>query len=182
MYFYLKVFAYFDPLGFGSLSVSDRCVVEKQLQNSINNVNIDLNQTESTNITSSIVQNEKGCLSSMQSFLCTIGKKNIHGVQQNSNLSFNEELVSYRSLANREFLDILDGRKVADASRFWEIHGDRLKILQKFAKKYLITPATSVPAESAFSCASYIGRKERSRLSSHNLAVSVFLRDKIDEK
>ena len=47
--------------------------------------------------------------------------------------------------------------------------------------RFLATPATSVPSESAFSTASYLLRKQRSRLSPLNLSYSVFLKDKMDE-
>ena len=49
------------------------------------------------------------------------------------------------------------------------------------AIRFLATPATSVPSESAFSTASYLLRKQRSRLSPMNLSHSVFLKDKMDE-
>jgi len=49
------------------------------------------------------------------------------------------------------------------------------------AARFLATPASSVPSESAFSTASYLLRKQRSRLDPLNLSLSVFLKDKIDE-
>ncbi len=47
------------------------------------------------------------------------------------------------------------------------------------AQCYLSASATSVPSESAFSVSAHYGRKERSRLSAENLAMSVFLKDKL---
>jgi hypothetical protein len=49
------------------------------------------------------------------------------------------------------------------------------------AARFLATPASSVPSESAFSTASYLLRKQRSRLDPLNLSLSVFLKDKTDE-
>ena len=114
----------------------------------------------------------------IQSFLTTIGKTQSSVARSTLPPSLHDGLAIYRSLANREFIDIVEGKKMPDVNQFWEAHGGRLRILKGLAKKHLISPATSVPSESAFSCAAYIGRKQRSRLSSHNLGLSMFLRDK----
>ena len=55
----------------------------------------------------------------------------------------------------------------------------KLPILASFARRFLATPETSVPSESAFSTPSYLGRKERSRLTPENLSITVFLKDKL---
>jgi hypothetical protein len=44
---------------------------------------------------------------------------------------------------------------------------------------HISAPATSVESESAFSVSAHYGRKERSLLSPDNLAMSVFLKDKL---
>jgi len=64
---------------------------------------------------------------------------------------------------------------------FWQQNQSELKYLSKIAYDHLITPATSVPSESAFSTASYLLRKQRSRLKPINLCYSMFLKDKIDD-
>jgi hypothetical protein len=64
---------------------------------------------------------------------------------------------------------------------FWQHNQSELKCLSQIAYDHLITPATSVPSESAFSTASYLLRKQRSRLTPNNLCYSMFLKDKIDD-
>ena len=64
---------------------------------------------------------------------------------------------------------------------FWRSHRYDLKILSRFAAHFLVTTATSVPSESAFSIASYLLRKQRSRLSPVNLSYSMFLKDKVND-
>ncbi len=65
--------------------------------------------------------------------------------------------------------------------QFWQQHQSRLKCLSKIAYDHLITPATSVASESAFSTASYLLRKQRSPLTPNNLCFSMFLKDKLDD-
>ncbi|UJR24314.1 hypothetical protein I4U23_027281 [Adineta vaga] len=69
---------------------------------------------------------------------------------------------------------------VTSAAVFWQAHGTNFSILSKLSKIMLSSPATSVPSESCFSISSYLGRKERSRLTGENLSASVFLKDKIN--
>ena len=64
---------------------------------------------------------------------------------------------------------------------FWQQHQYELKHLSKLSYDYLCTQATSVASESAFSTASYLLRKQRSRLSPENLSYSMFLKDKLDD-
>ncbi|CAF1526054.1 unnamed protein product [Adineta ricciae] len=59
------------------------------------------------------------------------------------------------------------------------MHGGGLPLLSSLARRFLATPGTSVPLETAFSVSSFIGRKERCRLTPDNLSATVFLRDKI---
>lgn len=68
---------------------------------------------------------------------------------------------------------------IKSAQIFWETYGHTFTVLQNVAKKLLSVPATSVPSESCFSVASFLSRKERSRLTGENLSSSVFLKDKI---
>jgi hypothetical protein len=93
----------------------------------------------------------------------------------------NEEIAEYRALAMKEYSRIVDDGKTHNAIDFWFHQAQHLQTLNKLALKNLITPATSVPSEQAFSVASYIGRKQRSRLSPENLPMSVFLKDKIKD-
>lgn len=66
-----------------------------------------------------------------------------------------------------------------DALSFWKTYGDQIPLLKAMAQRYLATPGTSVASESAFSKSSYVGRKERARLSLENLSYTVFLQDKL---
>ena len=72
-----------------------------------------------------------------------------------------------------------DNRADKSASVFWKCNQDSLPTLSMLAKKYLATPATSVPSESAFSKSAYYGRKERVNIHAHTLSKSVFLKDKL---
>ena len=70
-------------------------------------------------------------------------------------------------------------RQFVNATAFWKQHGGELPLLSRMAKSYLFVPATSVSSESAFSVSAHYGRKESSCLSPDNLAMSVFLKDKL---
>ena len=69
---------------------------------------------------------------------------------------------------------------IASSSLFWQTYGTNFSILNSLAKIMLSSTATSVPSESCFSVSSFLGRKERCRLTGDNLSASVFLKDKID--
>ena len=62
---------------------------------------------------------------------------------------------------------------------FWKQHGIDLPIMSDMARCFLSASATSVQSESAFSVSAHYARKERSRLSASNLAMSVYLKDKL---
>lgn len=118
---------------------------------------------------------------SIQSFLSTVGKSQSRARSSVIPLNIADKLSVYRSLAMREYNDIVEKGKEHHVFSFWQRHQSQLKCLASLARKHLITPATSVPSESAFSVASFLGRKERSRLSPHNLAQLAFLKDKMDD-
>lgn len=85
------------------------------------------------------------------------------------------EFQQFRMLFLISFVD----RKFVDATTFWKQYGNDLPLLSRMAQCYLSTPATSVSSESAFSVSAHYGRKERSRILPENLAMSVFLKDKL---
>lgn len=82
---------------------------------------------------------------------------------------------------------------------FRQLNEHQLPRLKSLAKRSLCTPATSVPSESAFSVASNLvsgcyqhdhlilwyyvfqGRQQRARLLPSTLAMSVFLKDKVND-
>ncbi len=65
--------------------------------------------------------------------------------------------------------------------QFWQQHQSELNCLSRIAFDHLVTPATSVASESSFSTASYLLRKQRSRLTPTNLSYSMFLKDKLGD-
>lgn len=65
---------------------------------------------------------------------------------------------------------------------FWNIHRFQLKRLYKYATHHLTSPSTSVASESAFSTASYLLRKQRSKLTPANLCSSMFVKDKLNDR
>ena len=84
-----------------------------------------------------------------------------------------EEFRNYKLFAARY---VIDGG--SDALLFWRTNQNLLPLLSALAKKYLASPASSVPSESAFSVSANYGRKQRARLLPENLAMSVYLHDK----
>ena len=87
-----------------------------------------------------------------------------------------EEMRSYRLLASKHPTAT---ESEYTTLQFWSMQSGKLPILASFARRFLATPGTSVPSESAFSTSSYLGRKERSRLIPENLSITVFLKDKL---
>jgi hypothetical protein len=118
--------------------------------------------------------------SAMDMFNESIGDINYEGNRrgENKRATVIEEIHNYRKYAAQFNL-----KKKPDATSailFWRTYGDTFSILKGLAKKMLSTPATSVPSESCFSISSYLGRKERARLTGEHLSSSVFLKDKIN--
>ncbi|CAF3481334.1 unnamed protein product [Rotaria socialis] len=96
----------------------------------------------------------------MSKFLSSLGKMNSpfsSSIRPTATKQLNEEIVTYRSLAQKEYNLIVD------------------------AFDYFFIPATSVASKSAFSTASYLLRKQQSRLTPNNLSYSMFLKDKFDD-
>ena len=89
-----------------------------------------------------------------------------------------DEIHNYRNYATS--FNVKHKPNITSATVFWQTHGTNFSILSKLSKIMLSSPATSVPSESCFSISSYLGRKERSRLTGENLSASVFLKDKVD--
>lgn len=85
--------------------------------------------------------------------------------------TISEEIALYGSLCRQN--------PTLDAIVFWKAYGNQMPIMKTMAQRYLATPSTSVPSESAFNRSAYIGRKERARLTPENLAYTVFVQDKL---
>ena len=127
-----------------------------------------------------ITEREPYC-NSLQGFLSSIGKQQSRIIKKDTTLSITNELSIYRSLALQEYNDIVEHSKEYNPFTFRNLHGSKLKFLSTLSRKHLILPSTSVPSESAFSVASYLEPKERSRLTPENLCMLVFLKDKIND-
>jgi len=64
-------------------------------------------------------------------------------------------------------------------SSFWQINGQGMPQLALLARKYLSMSASSVPSESTFSVSNYLLRKNRLALTSKNIRLTMFLKDKL---
>jgi hypothetical protein len=99
-----------------------------------------------------------------------------HSTNKTSTSCFTNEAKKYRQLASN-FMS--DDREDKSAAVFWKCNQHSLPILSILARKYLATPTTSGPSESAFSKSAYYGRKERANINANTLSQSVFLKDKL---
>ncbi|CAF1675622.1 unnamed protein product [Adineta ricciae] len=106
----------------------------------------------------------------MNSFLDKCGlSRNVGQPRSKKELSIEQELAKLSSIPKDDY----------EFDCFWHEHVDTLPKLTSLARRYLSIPSSSVGSESAFSISSYILRKNRLNLSSKNLGISMFLKDKI---
>jgi hypothetical protein len=116
--------------------------------------------------------------------LDSVGKRTPGVPKHFSALSIAQELSTYRSLASKEYHDITENgskNKEYDTMAFWRVHQHVPKYLSQLSRQFLCSPPTSVPSESALNTASFLGRKERARISPANLYFSMFLKDKVND-
>ncbi|CAF3826359.1 unnamed protein product [Rotaria sp. Silwood1] len=185
----LKLHSYFDPAGFSTLIDSEKHSIEQiikrmiidKVSDSSGSVSITLPiSTTTTNSSNKSVLNENSNKSAMDIFNESIGEnifvENRHDV--NRRATFIDDIQNYRKYVSQ--FNLKYKPDTASSTLFWQTYGQNFPALAKLAKQMLSTPATSVPSESCFSVASFLGRKERSRLTGENLSSSVFLKDKID--
>ncbi|CAF3901569.1 unnamed protein product [Rotaria sp. Silwood1] len=197
----LKFHSYFDPTGYRALSDADKRSIEYDIKQmyaddsmNINSsslsssslttaelVNSEVNSTSNTMATtaranssssSKAYMNKK--LTAMEIFLNSVGDDIVPNNTTTSRATIIEELHNYRSLVNK-----YNTQNLPDTFcflTFWKNYEFTLPYLFKLAQKFGCTPATSVPAESAFSTASFVYKKERSRLSAKTLEATVFLK------
>ncbi|CAF4999278.1 unnamed protein product, partial [Rotaria sp. Silwood1] len=175
----LKRYAFYDPLGFGVLDRVDRTKIEREIKKSHSEYMASSTSPNSIVFGFATTAKSKSKSNLLQGFLSSLGKRRSRIIQDGKDLSIADELSIYRSLAMQEFNDIIADSKEYDPFAFWNLHGQKLKLLSILARKHLIVPSTSVPSESTFSMASYLGRKERNRLTPENLCNLVFLKDKV---
>ena len=65
--------------------------------------------------------------------------------------------------------------------KFWDINRFQLEHLYKYAVRHRVGPGTSVASESAFITASYLLRKQQSRLTPENLSSVMFVKDRLND-
>ncbi|CAF3881450.1 unnamed protein product, partial [Rotaria sp. Silwood1] len=195
----LKFHSYFDPTGYRALSDADKRSIEYDIKQMYANdpininssspsslrtaelVNSETNSTSNTTATTALTNSSSSSkiyvnrkLTAMETFLNSVGDHIVQNNTSTSRTTIIEELRNYRSLVNK-----YNTQNLPDTSSFltfWKTYEFTLPYLFKLAQKFGCTPATSVPAESAFSIASFVYRKERSRLSAKNLEATVFLK------
>ncbi|CAF1437369.1 unnamed protein product [Adineta ricciae] len=177
----LKLYAYFDPTGFSALTRLEQVTVEKEIIKLSKN-EFALPKTSSSSTNQGTISKPTNIDKAWQGFLKSINKnvrQDASALIASITLDVEEDLKRYRSLASKFFFDDYNDHQFENPTVFWKIYGIDLPVLSEMARCYLSAPATSVQSESAFSISAHYGRKERSRLSPDNLAMSVFLKDKL---
>ena len=113
--------------------------------------------------------------SSLSSFLNSVSETSSSATTAGAYCkSLVDEIILYRSLAIKEVQQMIDTGSNPDACQFWWVklassttsplfyyrktYGNQFPSLLSLAKRFLCTPATSVPSESAFSIASHLVR------------------------
>lgn len=161
------------------MSRSDRSTIEREIRALYKEKAAGPTSSGSSSINNNSASERKS--NYFESFLSSVGKHQSRHSKNDTTLTIAEELAAYRSLAMREYTDVIEYAKEHNPIGFWHLHGQQLNFLASLARKYIVIPVTSVPSESAFSTASFIGRKERSRLNPGNLAHLTFLKDKMED-
>ncbi|CAF4504217.1 unnamed protein product, partial [Rotaria sp. Silwood2] len=185
----LKFHAYFDPAGYATLTDDEKRAVEQNIKKMINDdigylteliiptPSISLNVHKSTNKLTLPRKTQKNVI---DVFNESLGEFDDGETQCNENkqTTIVDDIQNYRKCVS-EFR-LMHKIDASSSTLFWQTFAESFPILSKLAKKFLCTPATSVPSESCFSMSSYLARKERARLTGDNLSSSVFLKDKIN--
>lgn len=162
-------------MGFSILGDRERTMVEKELKK-LASINPEMNfDSPISNTKTNNIHKVKSERTAVNTFLQSVGHESMNTKGKRATLV--EEFRTYRLLADR-FMELKDTD--ATVLDFWSTHTHELPMLSTFARRFLATPGTSVPSESAFSISGFIGRKERCRLTPENLAATVFLKDKLE--
>ncbi|CAF4481377.1 unnamed protein product, partial [Rotaria sp. Silwood2] len=137
--------------------------------------------TSSNTNGSSTTENEKK-KSLLNYFLDSLADEDTQHVKKQSstlNKILNDEFKTYKKLAGHFVSTSTD---LHHSLQFWKTNKSLLPNLATLVQKCLASPSTSTKSESAFSLSAYYGRKQRARLSSKNLGLSVFLKDKLSNE
>ena len=161
-------------MGFAVLTDRERTTVEREVKKILSADPDRSNESSASTGQTNVVSTLKPTLSVISVFLLSVGHD--ANVTKDKRASLVDELRRYRLLASK-FTD--SGEDHVSPLQFWSTHASGLPLLSSLAKRFLSTPGTSVPSETAFSISSFIGRKERCRLTPENLAATIFLRDKL---
>ena len=113
-------------------------------------------------------------MSDMEEFLNAVSDDTVPKTKYTLRSGITEELNNFRLLVTR--FNTQHQPSAQSSVKFWKTYQMSLPYLSKLAKQLLCTPATSVPAKSAFSKSAYLARKERAKLSGENLAATIFLK------
>ena len=90
------------------------------------------------------------------------------------------QMVSPAEKARAEVIKYTDKEMSCETPlHWWKVNSTRYPYLTYIAKKYLAIPATSVPAECAFSVAGHIVNQKRSCLLAENVNKLVFLAENL---
>jgi hypothetical protein len=91
---------------------------------------------------------------------------------------FGKETKRMRKNELDTFLKLVHTTEFESGLLFWNAMKNRLPILSQIACGLLVTPATSVASESAFSQSAFVLRKQRMRLAGKTVKKLMFLKDK----
>ena len=162
-------------MGFAVLPDRERTMVERELKK-LSSANPDKSFDSISTSTQSTTECETTSKRTpVNAFLQSVGHESMNTKGKRATLV--EEFRRYRLLAAK-FMELKDA--ASSVLQFWSTYARELPILSSLSRRFLATPGTSVPAEAAFSISSFIGRKERCRLTPDNLAATVFLKDKLE--
>ena len=155
-----------DPTTFKYLSAEEIKIIEKDITQMFKNT--DASQRQDTQqFEPNIVRDQKkiNYIDSFASkYALSASKVNL---TQPDDKRIQTELQYYKK-------DVADNE--LSFSIFWKKNCSKFPQLASAVRRYFIIPASSVAAESAFSEANFIQRKERSSLSSKNLRYSLILK------
>ncbi|CAF1207762.1 unnamed protein product [Rotaria sordida] len=180
---HLQRLAYFDPTSHLCLNDKEKQQNENYIRKLITDDVYPLESSSNDNLTSSSSLSAQIQVkpSVFDEFMAACGQEDIiltgNMKEKSKRISINEELKYFKQAVQQYNAAVQPSTR--SAKNFWKAHKDRLPLLTHLAKIHLSACATSVPSESAFSQSSFIGRKERNRITGEHLAYSVFLKDKL---
>ena len=92
-----------------------------------------------------------------------------------SEAEIGEQILSASEMEVKYYMECRKIDRSSDPLMWWKVNCHALPRLAKLAKKYLSTPATSVPSERIFSKAGELISKKRSNLKKSHVDMIIFL-------